>query len=192
MRQLLGENQLEDKILKQLFLQRMPNNVQLILASSGDTIGAEGLAAIADKIVEVSRPPIVASNTSSTPHCIPDGTPVPQTPSLPPSVSAVEHRMESLESNITRLVGSMEKLVSRGEEDRRYRSRGRGNGRGRGRGRGQHNYRRRSKSRSRDGSAQSTDTGQLCYHHSKFGKNAYYCSKPCTYFEAGASSEKEN
>ena len=44
MRQLLGENTLEEKILKQLFLQRLPTTVQSILASTADTVGIGALA----------------------------------------------------------------------------------------------------------------------------------------------------
>ena len=67
MKQLLGENKLEDRILRQLFLQRLPQNVHLILASSSDTVYLEQLAVIADKIIEVAPPPTVAacSNTPS-------------------------------------------------------------------------------------------------------------------------------
>ena len=42
MKQLLGSNQLEESILRQLFLQRLPTNVQLILVSTGDTIYEAG------------------------------------------------------------------------------------------------------------------------------------------------------
>ncbi|XP_038056005.1 uncharacterized protein LOC119727996 [Patiria miniata] len=52
MRQLLGENTLEDNILKQLFLQRLPTTIQGILASTSTAVNIEQLADIADKIVE--------------------------------------------------------------------------------------------------------------------------------------------
>ncbi|KAJ8043655.1 hypothetical protein HOLleu_10849 [Holothuria leucospilota] len=54
MHQLLGDRQLESSILKQLFVQRLPTNVQLILASLSDTVDIESLATIADKIVEAN------------------------------------------------------------------------------------------------------------------------------------------
>ena len=63
MRQLLGDNSLEDRILKQLFLQRLSVNTQSILASMADTAGVEQLADLADKIVEVS-PPLSVSTAS--------------------------------------------------------------------------------------------------------------------------------
>lgn len=49
MQQLLGDRQLEPSMLTHLFLQRLPTNVQLILASSCDSVDIDGLEAIADK-----------------------------------------------------------------------------------------------------------------------------------------------
>ena len=54
MNQLLAGNTLEDSIFKQLFLQRLPTNVQLILATSAVTVTIEQLGATADKILEVT------------------------------------------------------------------------------------------------------------------------------------------
>ena len=66
MRQLLGERELEKSILKQLFLQQLPSNVQLILASSSDSVDTDKLAEIADRIIDVAMPPTVAAVTPST------------------------------------------------------------------------------------------------------------------------------
>ena len=81
MRQLLGENTLEEKILKQLFLQRLPTTAQSILASTADTVGIGALADLADKIVEVSSPSVPHIATVSAPplmspsqQAIPRGT----------------------------------------------------------------------------------------------------------------------
>ena len=49
--QLLGDNSLEEKIFKQLFLQSLPMHTQSILASMADMVDIEHLA---DKIIEVS------------------------------------------------------------------------------------------------------------------------------------------
>ena len=53
MQQLLGDNQLEPRIMKQLFLQ-CPTNAQLILASTKDDLDTDGLAKLADRILEVT------------------------------------------------------------------------------------------------------------------------------------------
>ena len=55
MRQLLGVNTLENTIIKQLFLQRPPINVQLLLTSTQEVVDIEHLADLANKIIEVSR-----------------------------------------------------------------------------------------------------------------------------------------
>ena len=54
MQQLLGDNKLDAKLFKQLFVQRLPTNAQLVVAPSLDKLDIEGLANIADKILEVS------------------------------------------------------------------------------------------------------------------------------------------
>ncbi|XP_033106337.1 uncharacterized protein LOC117108437 [Anneissia japonica] len=68
MLQLLGDRTLEPTIIKQLFLSRLPANVQLILASATDEIDMPGLTTLADKILKVSAtspislpPPTVSS-----------------------------------------------------------------------------------------------------------------------------------
>ena len=62
MRQLLGDRTLEEGILRQLFLQRLPTNIQVILTSSPDTVSLEDLSLLADKTLEVASPmPSVAA-----------------------------------------------------------------------------------------------------------------------------------
>ncbi|XP_071960400.1 uncharacterized protein [Antedon mediterranea] len=63
MYQLLGDRDLETSILKQLFVQRLPTNVQLILASTREDMDLSDLAALADKILEVSPPPPTIATT---------------------------------------------------------------------------------------------------------------------------------
>lgn len=53
---LAGSTQLEDKLLRQLWIRRLPSNVQAIL-SSQPKLSLADMADIADKIVEVSPPP---------------------------------------------------------------------------------------------------------------------------------------
>ena len=56
MHQLLGDNTLEDRILRQVFLQRLPMHAQLIPASSDDSVSINQLADLADKILEIALP----------------------------------------------------------------------------------------------------------------------------------------
>ena len=66
MQQLLGDkaNSTDASFLRELFLQRLPPNVRMVLASS-DTMDLEKVAQLADKVVEVAIPQ-VSSTTHST------------------------------------------------------------------------------------------------------------------------------
>nr|XP_054770804.1 uncharacterized protein LOC129278684 [Lytechinus pictus] len=52
MEQLLGDQTLEKGIFKQLFLQRLPVNVRLILASTSEALSLSDLSELADRIIE--------------------------------------------------------------------------------------------------------------------------------------------
>lgn len=56
MEQLLGDKGLDNPLIKQLFIQRLPNNVQLILAATNESMSVGELAQLADKIMEVGSP----------------------------------------------------------------------------------------------------------------------------------------
>ncbi|XP_022099929.1 uncharacterized protein LOC110984245 [Acanthaster planci] len=47
---------LQDSILHQLFLQRLPASVQMVITSAGDSMTMEQLAELADKVMAVSIP----------------------------------------------------------------------------------------------------------------------------------------
>ncbi|CAN7946668.1 unnamed protein product [Ixodes pacificus] len=61
MTQLLGEraNNLDDVFLQELFLQRLPSNVQMVLATA-TTLDLTGLAALADAVMEVTTPSVAS------------------------------------------------------------------------------------------------------------------------------------
>ncbi|CAN7951393.1 unnamed protein product [Ixodes pacificus] len=61
MTQLLGEraNNLDDAFLRELFLQRLPSNVQMVLATA-TTLDLTGLAALADAVMEVTTPSVAS------------------------------------------------------------------------------------------------------------------------------------
>ena len=66
MQQLLGDSagpNPDNKFLRELFLQRLPNNVRMVLASAGD-MSLEDLAQLADKIMEVATPTVSAVHIS--------------------------------------------------------------------------------------------------------------------------------
>ena len=105
MQQLLGDHAAEanNTFLRELFLQRLPPNVRMVLASTGDAMDLNTLADMADKVIEVSTP----------------------------SVSAVSHtppadtlEVEQLRKEVTRLADLVASLTR--ERPRRDRSRSRG------------------------------------------------------------------
>ena len=62
MQQLLGDHGTEANLtfLRELFLQRLPPNVRMVLASTGDTMDLATLADMADKVIEVAAPSVSA------------------------------------------------------------------------------------------------------------------------------------
>ena len=58
MQQLLGDRatRMDSSFLQELFLQRLPQSVRMVLASSPDTTSLEKLAEMADKVIEVAAP----------------------------------------------------------------------------------------------------------------------------------------
>ena len=70
MQQLLGDKAgaTDESLLRELFLQRLPTNVRMVLASTGDSVTLGDLAQLADKITEVAAPS-VSSVTSPQLTC---------------------------------------------------------------------------------------------------------------------------
>lgn len=69
MQQLLGDRPgvTDGSFLKELFLQRLPHNVRMVLASTPDTTSLDKLAELADKILEVAAPPPPSVAAATTP-----------------------------------------------------------------------------------------------------------------------------
>ena len=106
MRQLLGERKLEEGIFKQLFLQRLPSNAQLILASSRDSVSLDELASLADRILEVYVPPV---NAVTTPAPAPQG----ELAELREQISKLTRQVGLLQANLKRQSRSRSQSRSR-------------------------------------------------------------------------------
>ena len=65
MQQLLGDKAgaVDSSFIRELFLQRLPANVRMVLASTPNTANLEELAQLADRVVEVAAPSISAVST---------------------------------------------------------------------------------------------------------------------------------
>ena len=161
MQQLLGENRLEEQIFKQLFLQRLPMNAQLILASTADRVSLDELAALADKILEVALPtPSIAAFQSVLPK--------------PTEDNSAAKEIAELRGQINQLTSQMQALTEHFQHQPPFR--------GRSRSRLQSPFRRNSYSRSRSQGCQPDDpTGAYCWYHYNFGARARSCDAPCTF-----------
>ena len=68
MQQLLGDKAtgLDPSFIHELFLQRLPTNVRLILASTAKAISLQELATLADKVMEVATPTVATVSPSDS------------------------------------------------------------------------------------------------------------------------------
>ncbi|BHF70465.1 hypothetical protein SprV_0301351600 [Sparganum proliferum] len=98
MRSLLGDMQVDDKFVKEMFLERLPADVQTILTSGSQDLTVSQLAEMADRMIEVQRfqSPSVAQISSSS--SVND--------QLVRQVSAMANEMASLKIQLARLTPS--------------------------------------------------------------------------------------
>ena len=114
-----GDSQLDEKILRQLFLQRLPANIQAVLAGTVDNVSLDQTADMADKILEVTQPstPVVAhvqNQASSTDlYSAID--------SLNKQVQQLSNKMDKMATEIYQLKGNrFSRSHSRGQFNRNF------------------------------------------------------------------------
>nr|VZH92197.1 unnamed protein product [Spirometra erinaceieuropaei] len=98
MRCLLGDMQVDDKFVKEMFLERLPTDVQTILASGSQDLTVSQLAEMADRMIEVQRfqsPSVaqISSSSSVNEHLL-------------KQMSAMADEMASLKIQLARLTSS--------------------------------------------------------------------------------------
>ena len=69
MQQLLGDSAAatDSAFIRGLFIQRLPANVRMVLASAADSTSLEDLAQLADRIVEAAPPPLASLHDAPPP-----------------------------------------------------------------------------------------------------------------------------
>ena len=159
MHQLLGDRAgVDEAFLRELFMQRLPSNVRMVLAASPSTTPLESLAELADKVTEVAAPPVAAIAQPTKPPVDPTSQPSQATP-----VAAVETRQptsadfERILSELAKLQTTVRSLTSRSRS------------------------RPRSRHHSPSASPAHTGNDRHCWYHQKFGELARKCSQPCSY-----------
>ena len=160
MQQLLGDHQPtpDNAFLKELFFQRLPANVRMVLASADPSTALPKLAEMADKIIEVATPPTVAATSTAVSEV-----------ATPPTVAATAtpvSEMQQLREEVTRLADLVASITAGQRPPQRGRSRSRG---------------RRPQSPARPDPQTSQIADPICWYHKKFGEAAKKCQQPCNW-----------
>ncbi len=143
----------DESFLRELFLQRLPPSVRMVLASTPDSTGLDTLAELADKVIAVPTPPGTIASVASSP------TITAEVEHLRTEVSRLEKLVKKLAHSPSRPASHS---VSHGHSSRRPPI-----------------PTTRSASTSPDPSGQPYDT--VCWYHQKFGSQARRCKSPCSY-----------
>ncbi len=93
--------------MKELFLQKLPTNVRMVLASSSATTSLEELAELADKIAEVAAPAVAA---------------IQQTPAITEELAHLKTELAKLQNAIRSLSRSGSHTPRRNRTPSRHRS----------------------------------------------------------------------
>ena len=155
MRRLLGPDHMDDSLLRELFLQRLPTHTQMVLAASTADVPLDDLADMADRVMDVAPtvPRLVAAAATS--------------PAV--QVEQLREEMAALRSEVRWLNrASSHSPVKHSTQDL-----------------GRHSPtpsrpRATPHMRGHDG-ASSHD--ELCWYHTKFGSRARTCRKPCSFHQ---------
>lgn len=162
MEQLLGDKapNMETTILRELFLQRLPQPVRMILSTS-TTDSTATLARMADQIMDAGFPSISAVQTHDT--TLHAARPSP----------AVEDKIAQLLSSNSRMEARMDQLTRELKDLRMRHSRSSSASRR------TNEERRRSKSPAKH---------QVCWYHYRHGNDAKKCQPPCTFTGNGKAA----
>ena len=107
MQQLVGTNNLDEALLKELFMNRLPAVVKLVLAAAPHDMPLESPAAMANRVVKATGTSVHAVDQASTPTTT--------------SLAALEQKVASLAQAVEKLA----KEAHHGRGRSRHRTRGR-------------------------------------------------------------------
>ena len=167
MRQLLGEKPplVGDNLLTHLFVNRLPANIRVVLASSIDSMPLDKIAQLADKMLEASGQSSVHEDNIGPASMSVATQPV---PSLASEVNVLRQEVSNLNSVLQKLqVDGLQSAPARSSR-----------------------YRRGSRLRSHGGKVSQpgadafSAAGQTpvwCWYHATYGQEARRCNQPCSW-----------
>lgn len=165
LRSLAGHVLSDQNILRQLWMRRLPQHLQAILAVQSE-LSLDKVAELADKIIEVS-PNII--NQSSNVHSA-------QGPSSP-NFDGIMDRLEKLTKEVAE-IRSRSDFVPR----RRSFSRNRYNNR---------RFHSPSPNRVNYRNSNNGNSNNLCWYHNRFASRATKCIKPCAFVNPENTSDEQ-
>ncbi|XP_064469940.1 uncharacterized protein LOC135384681 [Ornithodoros turicata] len=164
MRQLLGDTSADDVILRELFLQRLPHHVRLILAAA-ELTSLDELAKTADRIMYLQGLPVLAASSQTSQSSYPTGLSYDAAPfSLPdPTMATLTSTVQHLQAAVQEL---RVEVAAISHPPRAYSPR--------------RSYRRHRSPSRRYHSSPSPANG-YCWYHDTFGVAARNCKPPCSW-----------
>ncbi|XP_064482844.1 uncharacterized protein LOC135395678 [Ornithodoros turicata] len=165
MKQLLGDGaaSASDSFLRELFLQKLPRNVQMVLATTTN-LSTDELATLSDAVMEVAipSPSVMHVETPHPPFPEPTPSAVSQVSTPAPTQYTSQHMaaIESLTQQVNNLTNLVATLAARNRSPSPRR------------------FRRRSLS-PRGRRSPSPRSNGMCWYHQRFGAEARHCFQPC-------------
>lgn len=189
MRLLLGSINPDPAFLREIFLQRLPSQVQLVLSSQDLNTSPDVLAELADRAMEIAVPTTViaaiappsAPIPAATSYCPPGSTPtipqyttqqiapVPNASAMPYATAADMSQVHNILSHITSRLEELS-MERQSRQQPRWRSRS-----------------RPRRSVSRQARTDSPDRRGMCWYHHRFGPAARHCNPPCNFSRQSSS-----
>ena len=160
MQQLLGDRAgIDESFMQELFLQRLPGNVRMVVATSASSTPLQNLAELADRVTEVAAPTVAGLSPSTNPF-----VPTSQ-PSKAPLAATTVNTPYPTSADFERLANEVAKLQATVQSLAKAKGRPP-------RGRSRHRSPTPSPTAAPD---------QLCWYHQKFGNDAHKCVQPCSH-----------
>ena len=169
MQRLLGESaqQIDQALIRELFLQRLPPSIRMILASTGPDISLDAQATLADKMMEVSP-------ALHQVHSIEQGQRRSERPERQSDQYPDRKPEQSLKCDMRDLKWQMEELTQKVDQLMNSRSRPESRSAN-----PAPRPRQRSQSGNRPEGTRYSFRNDTCYYHFKFGDKATRCVGPC-------------